>query len=95
MRRRYADVMVHRLLAASLKLEDLPDASKDRDALRALAENLNLRHRNAQTAGRASAELHTLIYFKDRSVLADARITKVSRTGCGLADSAHPKGSAT
>ena len=74
---RYADVMVHRLLAASLRLADLPEASKDRDSVRRLSDNLNTRHRNAQMAGRASVELHTLIYFKDRTVLADARITKV------------------
>ena len=69
--------MVHRLLAASLKLIDLPESSKDRDSVKGLADNLNVRHRNAQMAGRASVELHTLIYFKNRTVLADARITKV------------------
>ena len=69
--------MVHRLLAASLRLTDLPESSKDRDSVRRLSDNLNTRHRNAQMAGRASVELHTLIYFKDRTVLADARITKV------------------
>lgn len=69
--------MVHRLLAASLKLMDLPESSKDRDSVRLLADNLNVRHRNAQMAGRASVELHTLIFFKDKTVLADARITKV------------------
>ena len=38
---------------------------------------MNLRHRAAQQAGRASTELHTLIFFKDRTVVADARVTKV------------------
>lgn len=76
---RYADVMVHRLLAASMQLEELPEASRDRERLRSLADTLNTRHRNAQLAGRASAELHTLIFFKGRTVLADARITKVHR----------------
>lgn len=47
-----------------------------REGLRACADNLNKRHRNAQLAGRASVELHTLIFFKDRTVLADARVTK-------------------
>ena len=75
--------MVHRLLAASLQLAELPDSSRDREAVRALADNLNTRHRNAQMAGRASVELHTLIYFKDRTVLADARITKVSTSPNG------------
>lgn len=72
--------MVHRLLAASLHLSELPESSKDKMSVHALADNLNTRHRNAQMAGRASVELHTLIYFKDRSILADARITKVSQS---------------
>lgn len=33
--------------------------------------------RNAQLAGRASVELHTLIFFRGRQVVADARVTKV------------------
>ena len=74
---RYADVIVHRLLGAALALSVLPSTIKDPQALRSLADNLNTRHRNAQFAGRASVELYTLMYFKDRTILADARITKV------------------
>lgn len=74
---RYADVLVHRLLAASLNLAPLPDSARDRAGVHALTDNLNLRHRNAQMAGRASVELHTLIFFKDRIIIADARITRV------------------
>ena len=74
---RYADVIVHRLLAAAIGLNRLPEDAKDGDRLHALASNLNLRHRNAQMAGRASVELHTLIFFKDREVIADARVTRV------------------
>jgi exoribonuclease R len=73
---------VHRLLAASLDLSRLPEDARDRDKLHGLAGNLNLRHRNAQMAGRASVELHTLIFFKDRTVIADARITKVRVPAC-------------
>lgn len=72
--------MVHRLLAAALGLSQLPEDARDRDKLHQVADNLNIRHRNAQMAGRASVELHTLIFFKDRSVIADARITKVCVT---------------
>lgn len=74
---RYADVVVHRLLAASLGIEALPEKAQDRDALKELTDNLNTRHRNAQLASRASVELHTLIFFHGRSVVADARVTKV------------------
>lgn len=79
--RRYADVVVHRLLAASIDLEPLPDSARDRDSLNACSDNLNKRHRNAQMAGRASAELHTLIFFNNRTVVADARVTKVKANG--------------
>ena len=70
-------MIVHRLLGAALALSVLPTTIKDPQALRSLADNLNNRHRNAQFAGRASVELYTLMYFKDRTILADARITKV------------------
>ncbi|GAX77417.1 hypothetical protein CEUSTIGMA_g4862.t1 [Chlamydomonas eustigma] len=79
--RRYADVVVHRLLAAALGLQALPDSARDRDGLRGCSDNLNKRHHNAQMAGRASVELHTLIFFNGRTVVADARITKVKTNG--------------
>ena len=74
---RYADVLVHRVLAATLDLAPLPLSIRDAAGLRAVVDNLNTRHRNAQMAGRASVELHTLIFFNERTALADARITKV------------------
>lgn len=70
-------MVVHRLLAASLGLSRLPEDAREREKLAALSDNINTRHRNAQMAGRASVELHTLIFFKDRTVVADARVTKV------------------
>ena len=70
-------MVVHRLLAASLNLAPLPAKARDRGALHSLADNLNARHRNAQFAGRASVELHTLIFFHKRTVVADARIIRV------------------
>uniref|UniRef100_A0A383VI63 Uncharacterized protein n=1 Tax=Tetradesmus obliquus TaxID=3088 RepID=A0A383VI63_TETOB len=79
--RRYADVVVHRLLAAAIGIAPLPDSVRDKDALHDCANNLNTRHRNAQMAGRASVELHTLIFFKDNSVVADARVVKVKQNG--------------
>ena len=76
--RRYADVIVHRLLGAALALSVLPDSIQDRPRLRDLSDNLNTRHRNAQFAGRASVELYTLLFFLNKPTLADGRITKVS-----------------
>lgn len=46
--RRYADVIVHRVLMAALGLRPLPDALRDRELMRGVVDNLNTRHRNAQ-----------------------------------------------
>ncbi len=48
---RYADVVVHRLLAATLSLTRLPEDAKDGDRLHVLAGNLNLRHRRVALPG--------------------------------------------
>ncbi|KAH6797025.1 ribonuclease II family protein [Perilla frutescens var. hirtella] len=79
--RRYADVIVHRLLAASLGICRLPDMFQDRPRLTSIADNLNYRHRNAQMASRASVELHTLIYFRKRPTDTEARILKIRSNG--------------
>jgi exosome complex exonuclease DIS3/RRP44 len=79
--RRYADVVVHRLLNAALGLEK-PDASlRDGDALKAISDNVNARHRNAQSAGRASVELHTHIFFKKHKAETDARVIRARANG--------------
>ncbi|OVA00648.1 Ribonuclease II/R [Macleaya cordata] len=79
--RRYADVIVHRLLAAALGIYKLPPIFQDRPQLTSIADNLNYRHRNAQMAGRASVELHTLIYFRKRPTDTEARIVKIRSNG--------------
>uniref|UniRef100_A0A5B7BSS8 Putative exosome complex exonuclease RRP44 n=1 Tax=Davidia involucrata TaxID=16924 RepID=A0A5B7BSS8_DAVIN len=79
--RRYADVVVHRLLAASLGIYKLPNIFQDRPQLTSIADNLNYRHRNAQMASRASVELHTLIYFRKRPTDTEARIVKIRSNG--------------
>lgn len=61
--RRYADVCVHRLLAAAIGVEPLPVHLSSKSYLHDLAANMNRRHRSAQLAGRASVQLHTLIVF--------------------------------
>ncbi|KAK1396485.1 exosome complex exonuclease RRP44-like [Heracleum sosnowskyi] len=79
--RRYADVVVHRLLAASLGIYKLPNIFQDRPQLTSIADNLNYRHRNAQMASRASVELHTIIYFRKRPTDTQARIVKLRSNG--------------
>ncbi len=61
--RRYADVCVHRLLAASINVAPLPQHLSSKSYMHDLCANMNRRHRAAQLAGRASVQLHTLIYF--------------------------------
>jgi exosome complex exonuclease DIS3/RRP44 len=61
--RRYADVCVHRLLAAAIGDAPLPQHLTSRSHVHDLCENMNRRHRSAQLAGRASVQLHTLTYF--------------------------------
>uniref|UniRef100_T1JCD6 Protein DIS3 homolog n=1 Tax=Strigamia maritima TaxID=126957 RepID=T1JCD6_STRMM len=64
--RRYADIIVHRLLAVAIEADstynDLVDVQKAQE----LTINLNYRHKMAQYAGRASVNLNTHIFFKKR-----------------------------
>ncbi|GKY92166.1 hypothetical protein MPSEU_000187900 [Mayamaea pseudoterrestris] len=61
--RRYADVCVHRLLAAAVGVAPLPQHLSSKSYMHELCANMNRRHRAAQLAGRASVQLHTLIFF--------------------------------
>jgi len=61
--RRYADQVVHRLLAAIIGWEPVARETLDVAAMGELSDNLNNRHTLAQHAGRASVALHTLIFF--------------------------------
>ncbi|XP_060534111.1 exosome complex exonuclease RRP44 [Cylas formicarius] len=64
--RRYADIIVHRLLAVTCGSDstypDLLDKKKSND----LCQNLNYRNRMAQYAGRASVAFNTHLFFKGK-----------------------------
>ena len=64
--RRYADVLVHRLLAATIGVIALPAANADRSKQQELCAHMNRRHRAAQYAQRGSVNLHTVTYFSQR-----------------------------
>lgn len=61
--RRYADVVAHRQLAAAIGYEPLHQSHREKDHMEAICKNINVRHRNAQFAGRASIE-----YFVGQSL---------------------------
>ncbi|KAL0231767.1 hypothetical protein GEMRC1_011171 [Eukaryota sp. GEM-RC1] len=63
--RRYADVIVHRLLAASIGYEPLDSTLAHKDRVSTLSETLNFRHKNAQDAGRQSMVVTSLLLLKD------------------------------
>lgn len=76
--RRYADILVHRLLAASIGVIPLPASNSDRTKQRELCTHLNRRHKAAQYVQRASVALHTLIYFKNSPSMEPAYVLSVT-----------------
>jgi exosome complex exonuclease DIS3/RRP44 len=89
--RRYADVIVHRLLAAALEYEPIPaeyieSASRGRagrgtGGMQEQCFNMNKRHLMSQLAGRASASLHTSIFFHKRVIIDSALIIRLRDNG--------------
>ncbi|CAK5092157.1 unnamed protein product [Meloidogyne enterolobii] len=63
--RRYAYVMVHRLLAALIGVDQIHPNMLDRRKLIRQTENMNRRHRRAQYASRASVLLNTFMMVKE------------------------------
>jgi exosome complex exonuclease DIS3/RRP44 len=73
--RRYADLIVHRLLGAAINLHALPNYDKNK--IRSVCHVINQKHTQAQFASRASVELYTHLYFKDRKEASDGYITRL------------------
>lgn len=59
--RRYADVVVHRFLAAAISQDATYPELLDKKLMDKVCQNINYRHRMAQYAGRASVALHTQV----------------------------------
>lgn len=72
---------MHRCLAASLGLMKLPEVLKEKDRMEEIVDNMNDRHTNAARAGRSSAQLHTLVFFREKELVADARVIRVQANG--------------
>ena len=88
--RRYADVLVHRLLAASIGIATLPDMLQTKTSIHNQCDTMNIKHKLAQCAGRASAELHIYLYFKKLgSQECDCIVTKIRMTKRGEIAALH------
>ncbi|KAI5264103.1 ribonuclease R [Aureobasidium subglaciale] len=79
--RRYADLEAHRQLAAAIDYEPLDASLLSKAKLEGVCKNINVRHRNAQMAGRASVEYYVGQALKGRVVDEDGFIMRVFSNG--------------
>ena len=79
--RRYADLVAHRQLAAAIDYEPLDASVRSKGKLEAVCKNINVRHRNAQQAGRASIEYYVGQALKGRIVEEEGFVMKVFSNG--------------
>ena len=79
--RRYADLVAHRQLAAAIGYEQLDSSLHSKHKLEGVCKNINVRHRNAQMAGRASIEYYVGQALKGRVVDEEAFVMKVFSNG--------------
>ncbi|KAJ8070999.1 hypothetical protein OCU04_001350 [Sclerotinia nivalis] len=79
--RRYADLVAHRQLAAAIDYEPLAASVRSKGKLEGVCKNINVRHRNAQQAGRASIEYYVGQALKGRIVEEEGFVMKVFSNG--------------
>lgn len=79
--RRYADLEAHRQLAAAIDYEPLHASLHSKSKLEGVCKNINVRHRNAQMAGRASIEYYVGQALKGKDVTEDGFVMKVFSNG--------------
>ncbi|XP_057366442.1 exosome complex exonuclease RRP44-like [Daphnia carinata] len=75
--RRYADLLVHRLLAVAVGTDVTYAELLDRKCVQQLCNNLNYRHKMSQYAQRSSVALHTHLFFRHRVQDEDAYVLSV------------------
>ena len=84
--RRYADLVVHRLLAFAIGSSQLDTLLLNKNKIQSMCDNINYRHKNAQYASRASNKLHTIEFIKSSKSLLEesAYIFQVKRNALEL-----------
>lgn len=79
--RRYADLVAHRQLAAAIEYERSDPSLRSQHTLESIIKNINVRHRNAQMAGRASVEYYVGQALKGRALEEAGFVMKVFSNG--------------
>lgn len=79
--RRYADLMAHRQLAAAIEYEPVAPSVRSRGRLEAVCKNINVRHRNAQLAGRASIAYYVGQAVRGKVTDEDGFVMKIFSNG--------------
>ena len=77
--RRYADVLVHRELAAAIQYEPLPPVLHSKQYVEEVLDVVNRRHRAGQMAGRASVEFYVGLAIMARNQERGADATHVGK----------------
>ena len=79
--RRYADLEAHRQLAAAIDYEPLDPSLQSKAKIEGVCKNINIRHRNAQMAGRASVEYYVGQALKGRVLEEDGFVMRIFSNG--------------
>ncbi|KUI60388.1 Exosome complex exonuclease dis3 [Cytospora mali] len=79
--RRYADLVAHRQLAAAIEYEPVAPSVRSRGRLEAVCKNINVRHRNAQLAGRASIAYYVGQAVRGKVTEEDGFVMKIFSNG--------------
>ncbi|ORX34504.1 hypothetical protein BD324DRAFT_636170 [Kockovaella imperatae] len=82
--RRYADVLVHRQLAAAINYTPLHPSLQSKSHIEKTLNVVNKRHRLAQMAGRASVEFYVGLALKGAARREDAFVIRTFRNGLAV-----------